>query len=91
MARRTWMVEQSAIAGYDLEPLLSAPAETDHHHRDYRGVVRPPTVALTTEVALGIGVDYDLATAEVRSLVLERIGTRLTGTLAVAVSRRVCL
>ncbi|MGW4801369.1 hypothetical protein ACWEPC_54000 [Nonomuraea sp. NPDC004297] len=86
--RRTWMVEQSAIAGYDLEPLLSAPVETDHHHRDYRSVVRPPTVALTTEVAPGIGVDYDLATAEVRSLVLERIGTRLTGTLAVAVSRR---
>ncbi|MFD1535676.1 hypothetical protein [Nonomuraea guangzhouensis] len=45
-------------------------------------------MALTTEVAAGIGVDYDLATAEVRSLVLERIGTRLTGILAVAARRR---
>ncbi|WP_431913534.1 hypothetical protein [Nonomuraea jabiensis] len=87
--RRTWMVEQSAIAGYDLEPLLPAPMETDHHHRDRRGVVWAPTVALTTEVAVGIGVDYDLAAAEVRSLLLERIGgTRLTGTLAVAARRR---
>ncbi|GAA3704805.1 hypothetical protein GCM10022224_082780 [Nonomuraea antimicrobica] len=86
--RRTWMVEQSAIAGYDLESLLPPPMESDRHHRDYQGVVRAPTVALTTEVAAGIGVDYDLATAEVRSLVLERLGTRLTGTLAVAARRR---
>lgn len=86
--RWTWMAEQSAIAGYDLESLLVAPMETDRHHRDYRGVVRAPTVALTTEVAVGIGVDYDLATAEVRSLVLERIGTRLTGSLTVAARRR---
>lgn len=86
--RRMWMVEQAAIAGYDLESLLPAPVETDRHQRDYRGVVRAPTVALTTEVAAGIGVDYDLATAEVRSLVLERIGTRLAGTLAVAARRR---
>ncbi|MEU7852506.1 hypothetical protein [Nonomuraea sp. NPDC049141] len=86
--RRTWMVEQSAIAGYDLESLLPAPMETDRHHRDHQGVVRAPMVTLTTEVAAGIGVDYDLATAEVRSLVLERIGTRLTGILAVAARRR---
>ncbi|MET7336025.1 hypothetical protein [Nonomuraea sp. NPDC005650] len=86
--RRTWMVEQSAIAGYNLESSLSASVETDDHQRDYRGVVRASMMALTTEVAPGIGVDYDLATAEVRSLVLERIGTRLTGTLAVAVRRR---
>ncbi|MEW1838737.1 hypothetical protein AB0392_12345 [Nonomuraea angiospora] len=86
--RRTWMVEQSAIAGYDLESSLPAPMETDRHRRDYRGFVRASTVALTTEVAAEIGVDYDLATAEVRSLVLERIGTGLSGTLAVAARRR---
>ncbi|MFD1535675.1 hypothetical protein [Nonomuraea guangzhouensis] len=34
--RRTWMVEQSAIAGYDVESLLHAPVESDRHHRDYR-------------------------------------------------------
>ncbi|GAA3543434.1 hypothetical protein GCM10022419_024490 [Nonomuraea rosea] len=88
-ARRTWMAEQSAIAGYSLESLLPAPVENDHDHWDYRGIVFAPTAALTMEVAVEIGVDYDLATAEVRSLVLERVGgTRLTGTLAVAARRR---
>lgn len=86
--RRTWMVEQSAIAGYPLDALLPPPRETDCDHRDYRGVVRAPTEPLTTEVAAGVGVDYDLATAEVRSLLLERVGTRLTGVLVVAARRR---
>lgn len=88
MERRTWMAEQSAIAGYALEPLLPPPVETDHHIRDYRGIVGARTVPLTTDVAVEIDVDYDLATAEVRSLLLERIGTRLTGTLVLAVRRR---
>ncbi|GAA2215159.1 hypothetical protein GCM10009850_106260 [Nonomuraea monospora] len=82
--RRTWMVEQAAIAGYDLESLLSVPVT---HQRDHRRIVRAPLGALTAEVAAEIGVDYDLAAAEVRSLVLERIGARLTGTLVVAVRR----
>lgn len=86
--RRTWMVEQSAIAGYPWEALLPPSRETDNGYRDSRGVVMAPTELLTTEVAAGIGVDYDLATAEVRSLLLERVGTRLTGVLVVAARRR---
>ncbi|TMR34637.1 hypothetical protein [Nonomuraea zeae] len=89
LERRKWMVEQSAIAGYALEPLLPPPVEDDHHDRNKRGVVRAPMAVLTTDVAVGIGIDYDLATAEVRSLLLERIGgTRWAGTLTVAARRR---
>jgi hypothetical protein len=86
--RRTWMVEQSAIAGYALEPLLPPPAKGDHLVRDHRGDVMASVTPLTTDVAAGIGVDYELATAEVRSLMVERTGTRLTASLVLAVRRR---
>ncbi len=86
--RRTWMAEQSAIAGYPLLPPSMGTDRHYRHYRDYRGVVRASREPLTTEVAAAVGVDYDLATAEVRSLLLERIGTRLTGALVVTARRR---
>lgn len=84
--RRRWMVEQAAIAGYDMAALLP-PAQPDLPYRDYLGHVRAPVDRLTRQVVDGLVLDYDLAAATVRSLHVERGGTRLTAVLRLAVDR----
>ncbi|MGI5486734.1 hypothetical protein [Microtetraspora malaysiensis] len=86
--RRNWMVEQAEAAGQPLEQILPPPVSEPLHRRDYRGRVRPPLMPLMAEAALELGTDYDLAAAQVRTLLLERVGTRLTGSLVLAVPRR---
>ncbi|NUW42947.1 hypothetical protein [Nonomuraea rhodomycinica] len=86
--RRSWMVEQAAAAGHPLERLLPPPVAKPLHTRDYRGQVSPPFMPLTAEAALELGTDYDFAAAEVRTLLIERVGTRLTGSLVLSAPRR---
>ncbi|MEU7916805.1 hypothetical protein [Microbispora bryophytorum] len=86
--RRSWMVEQAAAAGHSLERLLPPPVARPLHTRDYQGHVTPPFMPLTAKAALELATDYDLAAAEVRSLLIERVGTRLTGSLVLVAPRR---
>ncbi|MEV4808155.1 hypothetical protein AB0K18_49925 [Nonomuraea sp. NPDC049421] len=87
-ARRSRMVEQAATAGHSLERLLPPPAANPPRSRDYRGQVRPSTIPLTADAALELGTDYDFAAAEIRTLLLERAGTRMTGSLVLVPPRR---
>ncbi|MBO4269832.1 hypothetical protein [Microbispora triticiradicis] len=86
--RRSWMVEQAEGAGRPLEQILPPPVAEPAHTRNHRGLVTPQYVPLTAEAALGLSTDYDLAAARVRTLLLERAGTRLTGFLVLAAPRR---
>ncbi|MEV7807972.1 hypothetical protein AB0O28_33995 [Microbispora sp. NPDC088329] len=86
--RRSWMIEQAEAAGHSLERLLPPPVAKPLHSRDYRGQVTPQIMRLTAEAALELGTDYDFATAEVRTLLIERVGTRLTGSLVLVAPRR---
>ena len=85
--RRMWMTEQAAIAGYELESLL-APAEPYMPGRDYRGHVMTPQCRLTRQNVDDLVPDYDLATASVRHLQVERAGHRLTAFLQLVADRR---
>lgn len=84
--RRSWMAEQAAIAGYDIEPLLP-PAEPYRPGRDSLGHVMAPQCRLTPQNVADLVPDYDLATASVRHLQLERAGTRLTAFLRLVADR----
>ncbi|MGA4864568.1 hypothetical protein ACPB9J_18185 [Streptomyces lavendulocolor] len=84
--RRGWMTEQAAIAGHDIDALLP-PARPYTPGRDYRGHVMAPQCRLTRRNAEELGPDYDLATASVRHLRVERAGTRLTAFLQLVVER----
>ncbi|MEV4455111.1 hypothetical protein [Microbispora sp. NPDC049633] len=86
--RRAWMVERAEAAGHPLERFLPPPVAEPPHIRDSLGLVMPAFRSLTAEAALELGTDYDLAAAEVRTLLLERAGTRLTGSLVLAAPRR---
>ncbi|MFE3448928.1 hypothetical protein ACFXJ8_08305 [Nonomuraea sp. NPDC059194] len=86
--RRSWMIEQAALAGHNLEPLLPHLSESPFHGRSARGKVLPRSMLLTAGTAAEIATDYDMTGAEVLTLLLEREGSRLTGTLTVAVPRR---
>lgn len=85
--RRVWMTEQAAIAGYELESFL-APAEPYVPGRDYRGHVMAPQSRLTRQNVDDLVPDYDMATASVRHLQVERAGTRLTAFLQLVADRR---
>ncbi|MER5198126.1 hypothetical protein ACWD3J_32235 [Streptomyces sp. NPDC002755] len=85
--RRSWMTEQAALAGYALEPLLP-PAEPYTPGRDHLGHVMAPVCRLTRQNLDDLVPDYDLATASVRHLQVERAGTRLTAFLQLAAVRR---
>ncbi|MFF9727769.1 hypothetical protein [Streptomyces gardneri] len=85
--RRGWMTEQAAIAGYDIEALL-APARPHTPGRDYRGHVMAPQYRLTHQNVDELVPDYDLATASVRRLQVERAGARLTASLQLVADRR---
>ncbi|WP_329033376.1 hypothetical protein OIE71_12875 [Streptomyces sp. NBC_01725] len=84
--RRSWMTEQAAIAGYDIGSLLP-PAEPYIPGRDYLGHVMPPQSRLTRQSVDDLAPDYDLVTASVRHLQVERAGTRLTTFLQLVVDR----
>ncbi|MBM9509488.1 hypothetical protein [Actinacidiphila acididurans] len=84
--RRRWMIEQAAIAGVGLEPLLP-PARPDAPGRGYRGYVMTPVCRLTRQTVDDLVPDYDLATASVRCLRVERAGTRLTAFLQLVAPR----
>ncbi|WP_427885053.1 hypothetical protein ACQHIV_23005 [Kribbella sp. GL6] len=84
--RRHWVLEQAAAAGCQLTlPASSAPGGV---FRDYAGLVRPAQVPLTPAVAEQISGDYDLASAQIQGLLVERSAGRLAGALAVSVDRR---
>ncbi|HET6740651.1 MAG TPA: hypothetical protein VFH76_17010 [Kribbella sp.] len=84
--RRAWVLDQAAAAGHPLTlPPTSNPGGVQ---RDYRGRVRAPQLALTQAVAAEIAGDYDLAAAQVRSLVVERSAEGLVGSLQVSAGRR---
>jgi len=84
--RRAWMVEQASAAGHSLDELL-APAKPYVPSRDYLGRVMAPLTAVTPQIAESLTADYDLASAEVRHLQVERAGSRLIGYLQLAVAR----
>lgn len=84
--RRKWMTEQAAAAGYEIEPLLP-PAKPYTPGRDYRGYVMAPVRPLTRGAVADLASDYDLATATVHHLRVERAGSRLTAFLQLAAAR----
>ncbi|WP_147943253.1 hypothetical protein [Microbispora sp. CSR-4] len=86
--RRSWMVEQAAAAGHPLERSLPPPIARPRRTRDFRGHVTPSARPLTAEAALELATGYDVAAGEVRSLLIERAGERLTGSLVLIVPRR---
>lgn len=85
--RRRWMTEQATIVGYGLEPLLSS-AKPYAPGRDYLGHVMAPMCRLTRQSVDDLFPDYDLATATVRHLRVERASTCLTAFLQLVVPRR---
>ncbi|GII93796.1 hypothetical protein Ssi02_40270 [Sinosporangium siamense] len=86
-SRRAWMVEQGASAGFALDSLLD-PVETGRaFFRDSRGKVRPSRTALTGETVGALAGDYDLRGAEVRQIMVERVGTRLRASLILTAER----
>lgn len=85
--RREWVLEQAAARGHRLS-LPTASYQKGVNYRDYRGVVRPAQVPLDPEVAAEIEGDYDLTSAQVRRLVVERSGDGLRSSLVLAVDRR---
>ncbi|MFF5505670.1 hypothetical protein [Streptomyces roseolus] len=86
--RRVWMTEQAAVVGYDVAALLSAPDEPYAPGRDYRGHVMAPQGRLTRERMEELAADYDMTTATVRHLRVERAGSELTAFLRLDVARR---
>lgn len=84
--RRQWVLDQAAAAGHPLT--LPPPSNPGGVQRDYRGRVRAPQLVVTQAVAAEIAGDYDLAAAQVQSLVVERSAEGLVGSLRVAVGRR---
>ncbi|MDH6129627.1 hypothetical protein [Kitasatospora sp. GP82] len=84
--RRAWMLEQASAAGHPLDELL-APAKPYLPGRDYLGRVMAPAMAVTPQIAENLAADYDLPSAQVRCLQVERAGSRLVGYLELAVAR----
>ncbi|MFH8385531.1 hypothetical protein ACH4E7_32125 [Kitasatospora sp. NPDC018058] len=84
--RRAWMLDQASAAGHSLDGLL-APAKPYVPGRDYLGRVMAPVMAVTPQIAESLATDYDLPSAEVRCLQVERVGSRLVGHLELAVAR----
>ncbi|MDT0329980.1 hypothetical protein [Nocardiopsis lambiniae] len=84
--RRAWMVERAAEAGHDIDGLLP-PAPEPVPHRDHAGNLRPVVVPVTEEVAADLAADYDLDTATIRALAVERRGTGLAAQVTIAAER----
>lgn len=84
--RQAWMIEQATAGGHSLDGLL-APQKPYTPGRDYLGQVMAPVTSLTTQIAVSLAADYDLPSAGVRHLRVERAGRRLVGHLQLAVAR----
>ncbi|MFB7334069.1 hypothetical protein ACFC00_20855 [Streptomyces adustus] len=84
--RRAWMRDQASVAGHSLDELL-APVKPYVPGRDYRGQVSAPVMVVTPQIAQCLATDYDLPSAEVSHLQVERAGSRLIGRLQLAVAR----
>ncbi|GIG01130.1 hypothetical protein Cci01nite_62230 [Catellatospora citrea] len=83
-ARRQLLVDlDPALEGF-LPPARPEPSA----HRDYRGELRPGSFPVTAEVVRGLGVDYDLAGAAVRSLSVRATAAGLRVHLTLAAPRR---
>ncbi|MFU8875367.1 hypothetical protein [Micromonospora sp. SL4-19] len=87
-SRRAWMIEQAAVAGHRLEPLLPPLVDRVVHYRDYQGQVWPGAIPLTAAAVESVAKDYDLARAQVRTVRVERAGQELSGYIALAAPRR---
>ncbi|WP_037604185.1 hypothetical protein [Streptacidiphilus rugosus] len=88
-SRRQWMLEQAAVAGYDLAPLLAGLGfDTPLPYRDHLGRVHPARQALSTQSIADVRADYELEAAVVRRLAVNRAGTRMNASLRFAVPRR---
>ncbi|MFG2692358.1 hypothetical protein [Kitasatospora sp. NPDC048407] len=87
--RRAWMREQASAAGHSFHSLdeLLAPAKPHVPGRDCLGRVMAPVMVVTPQLAESLAADYDLPSAEVRHLQVERAGSRLIGHLELAVAR----
>ncbi|WP_350278534.1 hypothetical protein [Kribbella sp. HUAS MG21] len=88
--RRAWVLEQLRISGHDIE-LPAASYPEDVYRRDFAGRVLSPQEPLTADVAARIRNDYDLTTAAVRALTVERSGAGLRGSLQLQLERRLAL
>ena len=82
------MVEQAAAAGCSsLAALVPEVQREELPGRDYRGYVRPPVVEVASPSVESLAADYDLGTAVVRHLRVERAGDRLVGRLGLMADR----
>ncbi|SNS69542.1 hypothetical protein SAMN05216252_107449 [Actinacidiphila glaucinigra] len=84
--RRTWMSEQAAPAGYELDAVLP-PTRPWVPGRDSLGHVMAPMGGITRRDLDPLLPDYDLAEASVRHIQVERVGTRLSAYLELVVPR----
>lgn len=87
-SRRAWMIEQAAVAGHRLEPLMPPLVHRVLHYRNYQGRVQPGIAPLTATAVASVAKDYDLARAQVRAVRVERAGQELCGYVALAARRR---
>lgn len=85
--RRDWMIEQAAVAGYDLDEELP-PVKAGSPWRDHAGHVRPRSQPITSEVVEEVAADYDLAAAQLIYFQVERAGRRLDANITLSVPRR---
>ncbi|MEY9873784.1 hypothetical protein ABH931_003273 [Streptacidiphilus sp. MAP12-33] len=86
-SRRAWMTETAAARGERLERLVpSMPGSL--YARDFRGQVRPWYDELGAGVVAELAEDYDLGSATVRALRVERAGSRLTAAVVLEIARR---
>ncbi|MFF7212847.1 hypothetical protein ACFZAU_20275 [Streptomyces sp. NPDC008238] len=86
MNRRTWMTEQAALAGHELDAVLP-PTEPYVPGRDSRGHVMAPMGRITRQDLDEVLPDYDLPGATVRGLRVERAGAGLSAHLTLVVPR----
>ncbi|MFC8450115.1 hypothetical protein [Kitasatospora sp. NPDC057223] len=84
--RWTWVRDQASAAGHSLDELL-APPKPYVPGRDFLGQVMAPVMVVTPQITESLAVDYDLPSAAVRHLQVERAGSRLVGHLELAVAR----
>lgn len=85
--QHAWVLEQAAAVGHWFAGVLPPPRRNEVW-RDYRGHVMPSPTGVTSQSVGSLAADYDLETALVQSLLIERAGDELIGRLTLAVTRR---
>jgi hypothetical protein len=86
--RLSWIKQQADAAGLAVDALLPQPDEEHAFRRDERGEIVPHRRPLDTGLATVLATDYDLKRADIRTLRVERAGTRLTALVSVDADRR---